>query len=128
MNNKFEKIVSRMVADFPMNKIDWNKKIAPYLREIQGLLEKTKTEAIQEGYNRGRIKLMQQHDYVYKPDFEKELKEKWEKKKIVIKKGKTHPVHDKCENCFELAMAELKEKIEKKLEEIKLNKEVFYGK
>ena len=30
-------------------------------------------------------------------------REKWERKTIVVPKGKTHPVHDKCESCFEIA-------------------------
>ena len=32
----------------------------------------------------------------------KEEREKWEKKTITIPKGKTHPVHDKCEECIQI--------------------------
>ena len=39
-------------------------------------IEEIRAEAIQEGYNRGRLKCLEQHDYCYKPDFEAELKEK----------------------------------------------------
>ena len=57
---------------------------------IRSLLQKQKDEAIREGYNRGRTKFMQQHNYVYKPDFEAELKERIKKELInVLKVSKT---------------------------------------
>ncbi len=41
-----------------------------------------------------------------------EINKKWEKKTIIIPKGKTHPVHDKCENCYELAKEEFKKVVD----------------
>ncbi len=43
----------------------------------------------------------------------KEEREKWEKKTITIPKGKTHPVHDKCEECIQIGKEQgVKEGIE----------------
>ena len=52
----FEKIVSRMCAEFPIDKVDWNKRVAPYLREFQELLDKTREEAKNEILGSGRMK------------------------------------------------------------------------
>lgn len=45
-----------------------------------------------------------------------EEREKWEKKKIVIKKGQTHTIHDKCEDCFYQSREEVLEEIRKEIE------------
>jgi len=42
----------------------------------------------------------------------REINKKWKKKRITIPKGSTHPIHDKCEYCFELAKQEIKEMVE----------------
>jgi len=50
--------------------------------------------------------------YDYWKYFEDRINKKWEKKILIIPKGSTHPIHDKCEHCFELARQEIKERIE----------------
>ena len=44
---KFEKIVSRMCAGFPLDKVDWNKRVAPHLRELQSLIQDVRRETIE---------------------------------------------------------------------------------
>lgn len=39
----------------------------------------------------------------------KEVNKKWEKKTITTPKGKTHPVHDRCEECIEIGKEEGRE-------------------
>ena len=48
----------------------------------------------------------------------KSEKAKWEKKKIIIPKGKTHPIHDRCETCVEVGREEEREKLLEKIDEI----------
>ena len=55
-------------------------------------------------------------------DLVKELlqseREEWEKEKIIIPKGKTHLIHDRCETCVEVGREEEREKLSEKIEEI----------
>jgi len=48
----------------------------------------------------------------------KSEKAKWEKKKIIIPKGKTHLIHDRCETCVEVGREEEREKLLEKIDEI----------
>ena len=53
---EFGKIVNRLAHGFPVDKLDWNERIAPFLREIKDLLDKVQEEA----YAQGRIRHCQQ--------------------------------------------------------------------
>ena len=55
-NNPFEKIVSRMCSEFPIDKVDWNKRVAPYLREFQQLIDNARQEGKNEILGGGRMK------------------------------------------------------------------------
>ena len=47
-NKEFEEIISRMVSDFPSDKVEWNKYVAPYLREMEAVFHKALTKQLEE--------------------------------------------------------------------------------
>jgi len=47
-----------------------------------------------------------------------ELNKKWEKKTIIIPKGKLHPVHDRCEECISIGRQEMREEFKENMTQI----------
>ena len=96
-DSAFEKIVSRMCAKFPLDKIDWNKRVAPYLREFQLLLSREIPPAIgvSEWMNYGE---KYHYDEFWKKKLMDEIVEMAEKMKI----PKNNPLYGSTEEARKL--------------------------
>ena len=101
--------------------IDFNQKVEGMSKNNQKIIEafaKTYPRAV---LHEGSIYFRDADVKKFISTQESEINKKWEKKTITIRKGKTHSLHDKCENCYELSREKFNTQWRKKIEKMKRN-------